>query len=503
VLGDIVDSQPVYVQQPFAAYQDLAYASFKSTNASRTAMVYVGANDGMLHAFYATLDTALNGGKEAWAVIPSSVLPNMYKLADENYKRDGHQFYVDGTPVVGDVCGTPCTAVGDWKTILVGGLNAGGKGYYALDVTTPGVAPTPLWEFKQSATDCPASMAGAVNRTGDCNLGLTFGKPVITKLAGTWVVMVTSGYNNVNGASNGMDGGGFLYVLNALTGRIIHKIPTGAGSGTTPSGLAQINNYVDNVAIDNTTLRVYGGDVLGNMWRFDFSPSPQATLLATAKDPSNNVQPITIRPELAELDGKPFVMFGTGKLLGASDVTDSNVQSVYGMRDTLAIGATLYPTPRATFRPMKINQTGIGSTATRTISCTGTTTDCGAPAGWVLDLAEAGERVNVEMKLVLGALVFASNVPEQVPCTVGGPSWFNQIDFRTGAPIPDTVTSEFLSDSLNVGFTVLQLPAPAGSTNPTYTGVFRQGKATNVNKRVTPAEPMPIGKRISWREIPQ
>jgi len=503
VLGDIVDSQPVYVQQPFAAYQDLAYASFKSTNASRTAMVYVGANDGMLHAFYATLDTALNGGKEAWAVIPSSVLPNMYKLADENYKRDGHQFYVDGTPVVGDVCGTPCTAVGDWKTILVGGLNAGGKGYYALDVTTPGVAPTPLWEFKQSATDCPASMAGAVNRTGDCNLGLTFGKPVITKLAGTWVVMVTSGYNNVNGASNGMDGGGFLYVLNALTGRIIHKIPTGAGSGTTPSGLAQINNYVDNVAIDNTTLRVYGGDVLGNMWRFDFSPSPQATLLATAKDPSNNVQPITIRPELAELDGKPFVMFGTGKLLGASDVTDSNVQSVYGMRDTLAIGATLYPTPRATFRPMKINQTGTGSTATRTISCTGTTTDCGAPAGWVLDLAEAGERVNVEMKLVLGALVFASNVPEQVPCTVGGHSWFNQIDFRTGAPIPDTVTSEFLSDSLNVGFTVLQLPAPAGSTNPTYTGVFRQGKATNVNKRVTPAEPMPIGKRISWREIPQ
>jgi Tfp pilus tip-associated adhesin PilY1 len=103
VLGDIVDSQPVYVQKPFANYQDAGYAAFKAQRA-RTPMVYVGANDGMLHAFYATLDpSSRNRGQEAWAVIPSAVLPNMYKLADDNYKRDGHQFYVDGTPVVGDI----------------------------------------------------------------------------------------------------------------------------------------------------------------------------------------------------------------------------------------------------------------------------------------------------------------------------------------------------------------------------------------------------------------
>jgi type IV pilus assembly protein PilY1 len=511
VLGDIVDSQPVYVKEPFASYQDAYYAQFKANNLSRTAMVYVGANDGMLHAFYATLDPnpALKGGQEAWAVIPSSVLGNMYKLADDNYKRDGHQFYVDGTPVVGDVCTGACGAATAWRTILVGGLNDGGKGYYALDVTDPTVPPTPLWEFKQNGAACPATSAAAVGNTSDCNLGLTFGKPVITKLAGTWVVMVTSGYNNVNGASNGFDGGGFLYVLNAATGAIIYKIPTESTPGTnvgtsgTPSGLAQINNYVDNVVIDNTTLRVYGGDVLGNMWRFDFLPSPVATLLATAKDPSNNVEPITIRPELAELDGKPFIMFGTGKLLGASDVTDSHVQSVYGMRDTLAIGATLYPAPRTSFAPMRVTQTGTGATAVRTIACSGSPSDCGRTDGWVLDLAEAGERVNVEMKLVLGALVFASNVPEQVPCSIGGHSWFNQIDFRSGAPIPGATTSEYLADSLNVGFTVLQLPPPAGVTNPTYTGVFRQGKATTVNKNITPPEPGPVGKRISWREIPQ
>ena len=118
---------------------------------------------------------------------------------------------------------------------------------------------------------------------GDCNLGLTFGKPVITKLAGQWVVMFTSGYNNVNGAATG-DGVGFLYVLDARTGAIIHKIATTAGTAGTPSGLAQINNFVDNGLIDNTTLRVYGGDVLGNMWRFDFLPGATATLLGTAKD---------------------------------------------------------------------------------------------------------------------------------------------------------------------------------------------------------------------------
>ena len=331
---------------------------------------------------------------------------------------------------------------------------------------------------------------------------------MITKLAGRWVVIVTSGYNNVNGASSG-DGGGFLYVLDAIDGSIVHKIATETTPGVNAAppgrraGSPRSTTTSTTWSLDNTTLRVYGGDVLGNMWRFDFLPSPTATLLATAKDPSNNVEPITVRPELAELDGKPFVMFGTGKLLGASDVTDVKVQSVYGFRDTLATGATLYPSPRSAFRPMQVSQTGTGATAVRTIACSGSPGDCGRTDGWVLDLAEAGERVNVEMKLVLGALVFASNVPEEVPCSVGGHSWFNQIDFRTGAPIPGATTSEYLADSLNVGFTVLQLPPPAGGTNPTYTGVFRQSKATNVEHQINPPEPTSPGNRISWREIVQ
>ena len=114
---------------------------------------------------------------------------------------------------------------GAWKTILVGGLNAGGKGYYALDVTVPGTAPTAaLWEFKQDSLVCD----GAAGNKSDCHLGYTFGKPVITKLmVGTWVVMFTSGYNNLNAVAN--DGVGYLYVVNAWTGALIYKIATVGG----------------------------------------------------------------------------------------------------------------------------------------------------------------------------------------------------------------------------------------------------------------------------------
>ncbi|HSC63021.1 MAG TPA: PilC/PilY family type IV pilus protein [Caldimonas sp.] len=496
VLGDIVDSQPVYVGQPFANYQENNYAAFKAT--ARTPMVYVGANDGMLHAFYATVNLLdVKHGQEAWAVIPSAVLGNMYKLADDNYKRDGHQYYVDGTPVAGDVWNGSA-----WRTIVVGGLNAGGKGYYALDVTTPGATPTPLWEFKQVSGVCPAP-APAAMPTGlyaDCNLGLTFGKPIITKLGGNWVVIVTSGYNNANGVSG--DGGGYVYVLDALTGELKQKIATGAGDATTPSGLAQINNYVDNVDIDNTTLRAYGGDVLGNIWRFDFSAGT-ATRLGTAKDASNNIQPITIRPELAELDGKPFVMVGTGKYLGGTDVTDPQKQSVYGIKDPLSGSSPIYADPlRDSLRPMAVGAAAAVTGAVRSITCTGSAAECGR-TGWVLDLPEAGERVNVEMKLSLGGLVFTSNVPEAIPCSAGGHSWFNQIDFRTGAAIPGVQSSQFLADSLNVGFNVLELPAPVGGGNPKRIAALRQTDGTSILKDLKPPEPPPGGKRISWREITQ
>ena len=123
VLGDIVNAQPVFVRKPFANYADTGYAAFKVAQAARTPMVYVAANDGMLHAFCAgTSDSDPSGGTEAWAFIPTLVLDNLWKLADNNY-ANLHDFSVDGTPTVSDVGDTS----GNWKTILVGGLGAGGR----------------------------------------------------------------------------------------------------------------------------------------------------------------------------------------------------------------------------------------------------------------------------------------------------------------------------------------------------------------------------------------
>ena len=159
---------------------------FKTTGiaTTRPAMVYVGANDGMLHAFNAAT------GDETWAYVPKLLLPTLYRLADKFYPTK-HQFYVDGSPAVGDVY-----FGGAWHTILVGGFNGGARGYYALDITDP-ANPKALWEFT------------------DTNMGYSYGRPEITKLAtGEWVVLLTSGYNNVTPGN----GQGYLYVVNAGTG---------------------------------------------------------------------------------------------------------------------------------------------------------------------------------------------------------------------------------------------------------------------------------------------
>ena len=494
VLGDIVGGQPVYVKGPFASYQDADYAAFKSTNAMRTPMLYVAANDGMLHAFFAGVDsTDTQGGKEAWAFIPSTVLPYLYKLADDNYKNI-HRFYVDGTPTVGDAHdGTA------WKTILVGGLNGGGKGYYALDVTDP-AAPKGLWEFKADSGTCPLLTSGAIGNTSDCHLGFTFGKPIISKLAGRWVVMFTSGYNNINSPSQTGDGVGYLYVLDAFSGQIVHKIATTAGSAATPSGLAQISAFVDASTLNNTTKQVYGGDTLGNIWRFDvndtIAPSGrEATLIGVATDSTGTPQPITTRPELAELNSKPMIFVGTGRLLGATDFTDIQPQSVYGIVDPL-LGSPVYANLRASLKPLELTQSG----TTRTIACSGNTAQCGSLSGWVIDLPEAGERVNVDMKLARGTLAFASNVPGfKSICEPVGHSWLNSIDFATGLAVsnsPGLAVSKSDITTLAVGLTLIEI-------NNNLVGVRTRADGKPPVRDDVPSTAKFGGKRISWREIAQ
>jgi type IV pilus assembly protein PilY1 len=501
VLGDVVNGQPRYVTSPQQSYADAGYTAFKAANGSRTPMVYVPANDGMLHAFYAgTSQTDPLAGTEAWAVIPSSVAPNMYKLADTNYANI-HTYFVDATPAVADIYDSAATK---WRTVLVGGLGGGGKAIYALDVTDP-ASPQALWEFKWS-TAC-YSQSNSATWGADCHLGYTFGQPLITKLSdGTWVAIFASGYNNVNSPAISGDGQGYIYVVNASTGTIIHKVATGSGTAASPAGLANLSAFVDNQSINNTALRVYGGDLLGNIWRLNLagapSTAPTFTLVGTATDSAGVPQPITTSINLAELNGSSqFLFVGTGRLLGSTDLTSTQTQSVYGIIDTLS-STTVYSSLRAGLAPQQIS--GTGST-TRTASCTGTSSQCAAVSttGWVVDLPNPGERVNRDMNLQSGTISFASNLPSSSACSGGGTGFITSLSALNGLAVPgSTGISTAYNNTLVVGLSVVlaagQLYAlPTGGTPST--SVLTGTQLAPLKIPTAPAPP--VGKRVSWREL--
>ncbi len=485
-LGDIINSSVAYVGKPSLGYLDSGYDTFKANNASRTPMAYVGANDGMLHAFNAPLDATLaSGGTEAWAVIPTPVLPNLYKLADVSYGAH-HQYFVDGTPIIGDVF-----TGGAWKTILVGGLNKGGRGYYALDITNP-AAPAALWEYTVST---------------DSTMGLSFGRPVITKMAdGTWVVLLTSGYNNTSPG----DGKGYLYVINVGTGALIKRI----GTGVVDSGLRELTTYVSNPLQDNSALRVYGGDVLGNVWRFDINgSSDQATLITTLYDTATPPapQPITTRINLAEVDGSTFLMVGTGRLLGTSDVGDTQTQSVYSIKDPLTSPATptsalIDPTQlRDLLKPMVLTTvagtSAAAGTLVRTAACSGSAAACASTAGWALNLTEPRERINIDMGLAGESLVFQSNVPIDDACSTGY-NLLNYINFQTGLPFdgPNSPVTKFGGITMAGGAGAVALP-PGAASSCEIVQIVTNADGTTSFSCVPSGTPPPLGKRISWREI--
>jgi len=547
LLGDIVDAQPAYVKgAPFGynigayAGTDPFYPEFKQstdgTTGTRIGTVYAAANDGMLHAFETdpdnnpyyqtagiatttTTDDTFTGtlntspvsgeGSERWAYVPGIVLSKMKYLANEPYI---HQFTVDGSPVIGDVCfghtlSTPCAAQANWHTILVAGLNDGGRGYYALDVTDP-QNPKALWELKGgSGTTCLTSaQANSGTFFQDCNIGLTFGNPLITKRKsdGKWVVIVTSGYNNYNPG----DGQGHLYIVDAQTGAILNRIDTGVGcsglSSTSPcvlgtpdpSGLARINAWIDNAFNDNTALRVYGGDLKGNLWRFQLDPSQPGYMtaykLTTLVDLGGTPQPITARPELGEVQGFAVVYVGTGKLLGTSDTATTptpQTQSIYAIRDDLTSGSIA--------RTDLVQQT-LTALNSSTRTSTGNAVDFNTKKGWFIDLPDTGERVNVDPILQLGTLVVPSNVPSADTCLAGGSAWINFLDYRTGSYVPGAsanMASTRVAASLVVGINVVQLPGGKVVTIVTTADNQQLTQETPIGS------PTVTGRRVTWREL--
>lgn len=496
ILGDVVNSVPVYVKKPQFDYDkfDTTYSSFK-TGSTRGGTVYFGSNDGMLHAINS------DNGTERWAYVPSPVMGNMRKLADVNYS---HIYFTDGSPTAADICITPtavsgttastCSASTAWRTILVGGLNKGGCGYYALDITDP-TNPKGLWEF-----------------TND-NLGYSFSNPIVTRRKdGKWVVIVSSGYNNVPGtcgkASGVGDGKGHVFVLDAATGALLSDISTNVGSASDPSNLGKLNVWVDNASL-NTADAVYGGDAKGNVWRIDFDDNHGATgteafLIATLKDGSGTAQPITTKPELAYVNNNRIVMVGTGKLLAVSDLSTTSTQSLYAVKDDLS-ASTGMGDPRSSSNAGVVKSrtfvAGTSSSGRSIKTITGDALNWATDKGWYVDFSTSKERLNVDMQLQYNILTLATNVPDSNACTAGGYGWLYYLDIETGKALPTATDSgagyRLGSNALVAGIKTVKLQNDKTVTIITDT----LGDSTVESSPSSSGSGAGAARRTMWREI--
>jgi type IV pilus assembly protein PilY1 len=425
VLGDIVGSKITPVAAPQSSFLDQynpGYASFRSTYATRKTVVYVGANDGMLHAFDGAATTAQSPtpGDELFAYIPSFVhstsgtapTDGLATLGDPNYL---HRYFVNATPKAFDVdffrTPSPTAVATDWRTVLIGGLGKGGRGYYALDITDPSawtsetaVANRFLWEFS------------------DSRMGLTFGDPIVAKTAKHgWTVLLPSGYNNG-------DGVGYLFLLNPRTGALLDVISTPEGSTTAAINMAHITAYTSNRA-DGTIDAVYGGDMRGNVWRFDLTAAsgtyPAAEKIAQLTDSAGVGQPITTRVRVAtdpQAPNKRFIVVGTGRLMADSDILDSQTQSLYVIADGTATQGGFY---RTATLPSGVTFPVTRSMLNNNTSVTGIGANPPLVMGWYLDLPvenNIGARVDKDVDVQLGAVLAAANVPDGQPCSGGGTS---------------------------------------------------------------------------------
>ncbi len=413
-LGDIVHSSPVYVGPPTESYTFAGYATFRANKVNRKPMVYVGANDGMLHAFIATAG-ATDSGKEVFAYIPNAVLGNLNKLTGTSYLTN-HTYFVDGSPTAGDVCFNTCAGASDWRTVLVGGLNGGGKAIFALDVTDPAADVT---------NETTAASKFLWHFTDSTDLGYTFSKPIIARLTdGKWVAIFGNGYNSSSDKA-------VLFVVDVQTGLLIQKIIT-PGTGT-PNGLSSPTALDTNA--DNIVDFVYAGDLQGNLWKFNFTAATSSGGVTVSYVSGTTGQPlvtvaqsITSAPRVAQnsQDGGYVVTFGTGRLLENGDKTDTTTNYLYGIFDRTGFTPAAGWGSSPTLKSSTVSTNLINTTYLRFIASTSTPT--GTLAGWKLQLPGSTERIVNEPIIRSGRVVFTTVDPG----TDFNRNWRMAIDYLTG-----------------------------------------------------------------------
>lgn len=463
VLGDIVNSDPAFAGAERYGYQTLtegasgAYFTYLNTKATRNRMLYVGANDGMLHGFEVgkylstskTFDTG--SGVESFAYVPNAIIGSpLVTLSQKDYR---HKYFVDGSPKVGDAY-----IGGSWKNVLVGATGAGGRAMFALDVTDPAnfSESKVMWEFTNA---------------NDADLGYTLPQASIGRMQnGQWAAIVANGYNSDSGKA-------VLFILNLETGAIIKKIDTlAAGNLSGGVGVAK-NGLSTPIIVDKDADRIvdyiYAGDLVGNLWKFDVTSTSTTNWkiaygTSTAPEPlfvacsatSNascgvaNRQPITAKPQVGPVSANQsdglMIYVGTGKYFEDGDNvvgTAPQQQSFYGVWDKISgtgttdqISGAIRGTGALLINQTIDNEMHQGNFDLRAVSAS--PVNYAAQKGWLIDLKTppspgtlTGERV-VSAPLLRGSrVIFATLIPLSDPCSYGGTGWLMELDaFSGGRP---------------------------------------------------------------------
>lgn len=498
-LGDLIHSAPVYVEKPRARFPDSApypetesYSKFKTGDASasdafesgktaddRTPMVYIGGNDGMLHAFNAQT------GEEVWGYIPNAVYASgndeggLHNLTESGYE---HQYFVDLTPTVADAY-IDIDSVGgdDWHTVLVGGLRAGGRGIFAIDVTDPDfIIEAGTAALKESRLS--GKVMWEFTNADDPDLGYTFSQPTIAALGTSssieWYVIFGNGYSSTNTAVGSNPFSSKLYILKLEgpgidgvwnLGTDYFKFDTRLPAGTSVAEADR--NGMSSPAVadydnDGVADRVYAGDLYGRLWAIDviggsnswdfaFKSGQTPLPLFTATDGdagAGNRQPITTKPILAfhpTVDTVAsgvganlpnlMVYFGTGQYLASGDLSDTSVQSFYGVWDKDTGSRTVNRTDPANSNNHLVRQTIVSPAAGLRINVGDEVDYEGGEYGWYVDLPTSGERVVFNPQVRSNIVFFNTLIPSQNPCDFGGSGWIMALDQASGKSPADPI----------------------------------------------------------------
>ena len=450
LLGDVINANPQlagttnYGFRRLSGTEGSSYGAFRSTTAyrERTAALYVPANDGILHAFDSET------GEELFGYIPSELLlpagSNNYARISELMKPGyTHRYLMDGTPRIQDAYfDKDGDGSKEWRTVLLGTMGNGGKTVFALDVTEPdSLSPSNdvLWEFQHA------------------NLGYGVTDPQIARLDnGKWVAIFANGHNGGSDQSS-------LFVVDLESGALLRELQTGAGSAVSPNGFASatITSFPESDAVMRYA---YGGDLLGNLWRFNITGQVSTwsiTKIFSAISPAGNTQPITAAPRVAlnPSNGDELVVaFGTGSFLRSGDESNHDVQSLYAIKDDLSDSTLLRTNLLAQTIVEQIDVVvdraldhGTDSFTVRDTSANTLTEE----KGWYLDLVyndvQEGERVISRATFPFGVnpdrIRFTTVIPDSDPCGSDRTGFIMDLKLTSGAP-SDTPVFDLNSDGI-------------------------------------------------------